>query len=58
MKTKSEARIRMTDGRYAAYVVQVDSDGQERVDNCYGMKFYASEKMARKQVEKYLAKIS
>lgn len=56
--TRYEAKIKMNpNGGFLAYVVQIDKDGQERVDNVFGMKFYKTRKAAETQTAKYISRI-
>lgn len=54
-----QARIRSTpDDAYYAYIVRVDNDGQEYVDNVYKGRHFGSRKAAEKSTNAYLAKLA
>jgi hypothetical protein len=51
-----KAVIKNSGAGIVAMVVRVDRDGEEQVDNVFGMRHYSSYKAAETQTAKYLAK--
>lgn len=54
-RTRNEMRIRIhPNGGFVGYVVQIDYDGQERVDDAFGIRDFRTREAAEKRIRKYL----